>query len=799
MLSGLKFIPRDQIDKAQDENPDASRRERKKSSGRKEKDRRKKKSSHYSSSDDEDLERIKKGSKMKKKWYSSNESESESGSDQDEKKHRNRKMEKKRCEDSSEDEDRGRSKKKSRSGRKDYSSGDYSSYDSESEDGDRRRKKNGRKKGKEREGGKDAMEVDLHDDGGGSHSLNDKDIVRKEMGLEWMLRPKDDMERKSATTSDHKPEEPPAEEIKELNPRELNPYFKDNGSGYPEDADGKKAGVKQLLSSSVVGDGGASWRLKALKRAQEQAASEGRKLEEVVEERWGSLGQLAVSVASHTAAPARAHLHAIKNRKRGLTEEEQTIADNQNERVTGKNIRRGHERDASFQHPEMRVPKLHDSLAWGKRKSQNVSTKDAGLISSAVSSLNKFSNDGSFMREIMHQQNDDSGGSLGSSYTKCEKKVDSELVSLESEMPSGDGAAIKQALSSNQLAAKALQLRMKGKHEEAEKLMKEAENIKVKQNARDESSRPRNEGNTSRYIMHDASVRQKKKEEDADMHLALKIVQNQRYSISGRADDEYEFDDGPRRKNQKKGGANDHKSAGMTNFSKRILTQQERCQFCFENPTRPKHLVVAIANFTYLTLPQWQPVVPGHCFILPMQHESATRTVDNNVWDEIRNFKKCLIMMFAKQEKDPVFLETVMELAQQRRHCLVECIPLPREIAKQAPLYFKKAIDEAEDEWSQHNAKKLIDTSEKGLRGSIPKDFPYFHVEFGLNKGFVHVIDDEKKFETNFGLNVIRGMLRLPEEDMYRRRKHESVDTQKQAVASFIQDWEPFDWTKQLD
>jgi hypothetical protein len=228
------------------------------------------------------------------------------------------------------------------------------------------------------------------------------------------------------------------------------------------------------------------------------------------------------------------------------------------------------------------------------------------------------------------------------------------------------------------------------------------------------------------------------------------------------------------------------------------LTQQERCQFCFENPARPKHLVVAIANFSYLMLPQWQPVVPGHCCILTMQHESSTRGVDNNVWDEIRNFKKCLIMMFGKQEKEVVFLETVTGLSKQRRHCLVECIPLPQHAAKQAPLYFKKAIDEAEDEWSQHNAKKLIDTSEKGLRGSIPKDFPYFHVEFGLKKGFVHVIDDESNFEANFGLNVVRGILKLPAEDMHRRRAHLSVEAQKGAVAEFSRDWAAFDWTKQL-
>lgn len=78
-----------------------------------------------------------------------------------------------------------------------------------------------------------------------------------------------------------------------------------------------------------------------------------------------------------------------------------------------------------------------------------------------------------------------------------------------------------------------------------------------------------------------------------------------------------------------------------------------------------------------------------HCF-LSEQHESATRSLDDNVWEEFRNFKKCLIMVFAKQEKDLVFLETVMSLGRQKRHCLVECIPLPKDVAKQAPLYFKK-------------------------------------------------------------------------------------------------------------
>ncbi|KAK4425547.1 CWF19-like protein 2 [Sesamum alatum] len=784
MLSGLKFIPRDQIDKDKDETFSTSRNERKKSGHRKEKIGRKQKHSRYSSSDDEGLERIKTGSRKKKKWYDSEEdlssssekSDSQSEEEHDRKKRRRRKGEKKRRADSSDNERKSRSKKRASSRRKNYSSEDESLSGSERED--------------------TCGEGSQKDDSKGSQSQNSSSIVRKEMGLEWMLRPKDNTEKASNKSFHIEPEEAPAEEIKKDNPGELNPYLKNNGSGYPEDSDGVKTGDKQILSTAVIGDGGASWRLKALKRAQEQAAREGRKLQEVVEERWGAMGHFAASVASHSVAPTHAHLQAIKSRRKGLINEEKTNIDEENDR-TKKDFDQRRMKDFHPRHPKMRVPKVDDSLSWGKRGSKKLSTEDTALVSAALSSLNKFSDDGSFMDAFMNEKEDNSGDPSNS--LKFDARAGPKSDGIVHGETKDDAGTVKPDMSANQLAAKALQLRMKGKHEEAEKLLKEVENIKEKQNISSESSKRRVDGTTSRIIMQDVSARQKKKEDDADLHLAQKIMHNHRYNVSNQADEEYDYDDGPRRKTRKKGGAGNHNASEITHSANRFLTQQDRCQFCFENPNRPKHLVIAIANFTYLSLPHQQPVVPGHCAILTLQHESSTRTVDDNVWSEIRNFKKCLIMMFAKQEKDVLFLETVMGLAQQRRHCLVECIPLPRDVAKQAPVYFKKAIDEAEDEWSQHNAKKLIDTSEKGLRSSIPKNFPYFHVEFGLDKGFVHVIDDEKEFKSSFGLNVVRGMLRLPAEDMHRRRRNEPVDIQKQAVASFARDWEPFDWTKQLD
>lgn len=56
----------------------------------------------------------------------------------------------------------------------------------------------------------------------------------------------------------------------------------------------------------------------------------------MVKDRWGSVGQLAVSAAAHKVAPTHAHLHAIKSRRRGLKEEEQTDTKRQNEMFNGK-------------------------------------------------------------------------------------------------------------------------------------------------------------------------------------------------------------------------------------------------------------------------------------------------------------------------------------------------------------------------------------------------------------------------------------------------------------------------------
>jgi hypothetical protein len=174
--------------------------------------------------------------------------------------------------------------------------------------------------------------------------------------------------------------------------------------------------------------------------------------------------------------------------------------------------------------------------------------------------------------------------------------------------------------------------------------------------------------------------------------------------------------------------------------------------------------------------------------------------VDEDVWEEMRNFKKCLVRMFAQEGKACCFIETAMKFGHGGMHAVVECIPIPQEMSEKAKMYFRKEIDECESEWSTHDAKKCLSTAPpKGLRSTIPANFPYTHVEFGMQGGFVHVIDDESKWNRNFGRNILIGLLNLPEHLTDAKQRPLAPALLRDEMEAFLKMYEPCDWTTQLD
>ncbi|MCO5611201.1 hypothetical protein L7F22_065451 [Adiantum nelumboides] len=651
---------------------------------------------------------------------------------------------------------------------------------------------------------------------------------RKAVGLEWMVQAPSPSIQIVKQESKRDLEDCAVEESLQVNPKELNPFLKD-GDGYPSESSVLES---KRLGAPIIGDGGLSWRLKALRRAKEQAEREGKKLDMVVEERWGSLADMTVSVSAKRAAHAHAHLHAIRERKnieklepgeRGTEKVGGMVTEKDKDMERISTSSRDYLKDVHSSDRRMKAPLSVESLSWTRRKDglrQSMREEDKEIFNAAASALNQFQNDGSFLQNFNKAQQVEGRDTEQDSISPLSNNLNDGQHNMERLRTPAAADLVTNTLSegtsANQLAAKALQLRLQGKTREAEDLVNQLQNKREEELSSQQGVRNKTKGETHEkpstgYIQSLKSVVgdykcRMSKNDSGDVGLANSILHNKQYSRSISVDKEYESVSGsfhttePKRAKQKALQMRDEREARRAvQVHKRIITQEERCQFCFNNQARPKHLTISIANSCYLMLPPWEPLVDGHCLLVPTQHEGSSRNVEEDVWEELRNYKKCLLQMFAKQGRDVLFMETVINLAQQRHHCLIECIPLPPDKAKQAPLYFKKAIEEAEDEWSQHDAKKLIDTSVKGLRGSIPKNFPYFHVEFGLHAGYVHVIDNERDFRRDFGRNVVIGMLKLPEEEMHRKRKQQSSDQQKKAALNFQKDWAPFDWTTMLD
>ncbi|KAG5882533.1 CWF19-like protein 2-like protein [Gonioctena quinquepunctata] len=217
----------------------------------------------------------------------------------------------------------------------------------------------------------------------------------------------------------------------------------------------------------------------------------------------------------------------------------------------------------------------------------------------------------------------------------------------------------------------------------------------------------------------------------------------------------------------------------------------DNCDKCIQSEMMMKHLMVSMGNTAYIALTSHVPLSKGHCLIIPIRHVPCSTQLDENEWYDIVDLKKSITNLFEEHNETVIFFETALKF-HKFPHMCIECVPLPKEDGDMAPIYFKKAIDESEYEWS-HN-KKLISLKGRDVRKAVPKGLPYFTVSFGMGEGFAHVIEEEKYFPTNFAQEIIGGMLDL-DHSSWRKPKKQSFEEQSQRVLDFSKEWKKYDCT----
>uniref|UniRef100_A0A4W3K9X3 CWF19-like protein 2 n=1 Tax=Callorhinchus milii TaxID=7868 RepID=A0A4W3K9X3_CALMI len=649
-----------------------------------------------------------------------------------------------------------------------------------------------------------------------------------------------------------------------IHKKELNPYWKDGGTGLPPE----ECDSKPIQKAAMVEDGGLSWLRQSYQRMKEQAEREQRRLEDVVSERYGSMEifQEKLQEAEKVAASNYQKGSGSNWRERwrkprnwasdqnnreyrvatGRTEGKDRYTERERftERETAKenNRARGLRRDNFQERQRDKFSSLNNlkskfmkpceddgvsvgSSRWGTQAAR-ASLQQPESCSSLSSTFRKPADDGDKMSTWCRDSKDetsqvstlpaqDSTLPKGEGNSKCEDRrieTKSDAANEESVQPLSEeemnklGAKIVKAELMGNLAADQdqdvvlIRTDRSGRAwpvSAATEFAEQQRGRKKKQTIETHS-----EGKRVRYFQDDDNLSLQDLVRKERMSTAED--QNERFTrmaskfMEKMDRDYYTLDDmfvSKAAKKEQSGQEDERQRHKAISEHKKLAGRMEKCHYCFDNPELPKHLIIAIGIKVYLCLPNCQSLTEGHCLIAPLQHHTAGTALDEDIWEEMQLFRKALVKMLADKGLDCVFFETNMHL-KKHFHMVYECIPLPKELGDMAPIYFKKAILESDEEWTMN--KKLIDLSTRDVRRAVPKGLPYFSVDFGLQGGFAHVIENEHKFPVYFGKEIVGGMLDL-EPRRWRKPMRENFDDQRKKVLHFSQWWKPYNCTKTKD
>eukprot|EP00466_Bigelowiella_natans_P012128 jgi/Bigna1/34996/e_gw1.7.88.1 len=212
-------------------------------------------------------------------------------------------------------------------------------------------------------------------------------------------------------------------------------------------------------------------------------------------------------------------------------------------------------------------------------------------------------------------------------------------------------------------------------------------------------------------------------------------------------------------------------------------------------------LIVSRGPLCFMVPTLYYPLARGHCWVVAIDTDSrCTMDLEDDALEDVYNYKKSIVSMNRRRGLRTVFFETAVQLEGAKRRPIVEAVALPEKSFASSRIFFKKAMVDAGSDWNTVSAsgKKVLETSpgRHPLAHVLPRgDFPYFHVEFEMEGGYVHVIEDEGLFDLDFGRNVLTGLLGIDDANVASTSSVPSLYDQQQRAMDLRTRFKRFDWT----
>ncbi|PWZ02254.1 hypothetical protein BCV70DRAFT_60309 [Testicularia cyperi] len=252
----------------------------------------------------------------------------------------------------------------------------------------------------------------------------------------------------------------------------------------------------------------------------------------------------------------------------------------------------------------------------------------------------------------------------------------------------------------------------------------------------------------------------------------------------------------------------------------------------------PRATVISSGYRAYMCVPELEPILPGHVQIVPMDHHLTALEVDEDTWEEMKNFGKCLVSLSATRGQKVVFSTSVVNIKSQQ-HVVIDAVPVSDDVFGELPGLFKHSLMEQGAEFSANPKIVPFEGPSKSFRRKMVPDLPHFAVAFdpGFNTGMGHVIESQDReassaadadsgngysaFEVDeltagggsssslsggrFDPQLTRAMIQSaimnldPDQFFIPSKPKRTPDHQKRSYRQqFQKDWGKFDWTKAL-
>ncbi|KAG0226617.1 hypothetical protein BGX31_007235 [Mortierella sp. GBA43] len=563
--------------------------------------------------------------------------------------------------------------------------------------------------------------------------------------------------------------------------------------------------------SYTIGDAGSTWRMTKLKRVMETAAEEGVAPEVIGVERYGSLEKFNEALKERKELDRRASEKKDRRRDRGSDSRDDRRSDRRDDRRDERRDDRRRE-DSDRRSDDDRRDREDRPSKSGRRSE---------FSSAASSPFQKPMDEQERLEKELARRVREKEREKEQRFTPIPSPF---ATHVSSPIPNHSAEPAMTQDQLNKLKAKAIRAKMLGtpdadalekEYEQAQKAIEEAasrpadvqKTVIVSTMGRSSGSSspaPLGPGNRKvpgkkKEVTHDEQgnrIGYQGEEKDLDLH---ELVRREKLGLEEGMDKElarritrdavfkddldYMDDNADKIARTVKKTDSQLKSAAIHDYQK-TQSAIDNCTMCFKDDGRTPPIMptVSMGARVYLGLPMTKEFLPGHCLIVPIQHVTSTLECDDDVWDEIRNFMKCLIQMNAADDKFVVFSETIINLKWQKH---------------------TEAILNADEEWSQH--KKLIETDAKdpkngGFRRRLTSKLPYFHVWFGSpDKGYGHVIEDSDKFPDYFAKEVLASVCEM-DGLQWSRKNNKRIPAAEapKRVEAFKKSWQAWDWTRTL-